>query len=55
MVKEFMGCPLCDFASVLVHRITEHLFEEHLDLLDTDYNKETGAWSYWTWLAQKEG
>lgn len=52
--ERWMRCPYCPpeatFESTLIHNVTNHIFKCHLDKIDTDYDKETGAWSYWRCL-----
>lgn len=52
--KRWIACPFCLHQYTLLHSVSEHLLENHLDELSTDYDAESKAWSYWK-IKEKNG
>ena len=44
-----MHCAFCSTPFVVGHHFWKHMFENHLDEMETDYNPSIGSWSY-AWI-----
>ena len=43
----YIHCPFCGFYSNIMHYLHKHIFTNHLDKIDTDYDPRSGEWTYW--------